>query len=100
MSFVTMEMAPTFPEPELLDAFDKMEKQTICGFAEIVYAAYHRGRRQQMICCMAQFMYHYGASYDEVGKIFNYPLIDGDNLREAVQKQLVIYAAMQQNEEA
>ena len=100
MSFVTMEMAPTFPEPELLDAFDKMEKQTICGFAEIVYAAYHRGRRQQMVCCMAQFMYHYGVSYEEASRIMNYPLIDGDNLCEAVQTQLVIYAAMQQKGEA
>lgn len=100
MSFTTMHMASTFPERDLLDALDELEERTTFAFAELVYSAYHRGRRQQMVCCMAQFMYHYGASYEEVGKIFNYPLIDGDNLRVAVEKQLMIYAAMQQNEGA
>ena len=100
MSFATMHMASTFPERDLLDALDELEERTTFTFAELVYSAYHRGRRQQMICCMAQFMYHYGASYEEASKIMNYPLIDGDNLREAVQTQLVIFAAMQQKGEA
>lgn len=39
MSFITMKMAETFPEGDILEELDTLEEQTIAGFAGLVYTA-------------------------------------------------------------
>ena len=95
MSFITMKMAETFPEGDILEELDTLEEQTIAGFAGLVYTAYRRGCRRQIIRCMARYMYHEGKSYEETRKIFDCPLIQNQDLRKAVCEYLVMYAAMQ-----
>lgn len=94
MSFTTIQMADTFPEGDLLNAFDELETKTISGFAELMYIAYHRGRRQQTIRCIVQYMYHEEKTYHEAIKLFNYPLIEYENLHDAVIAYYGTYVSM------
>lgn len=94
MSFTTIQMADTFPEGDLLDAFDELETKTISGFAELMYIAYHRGRRQQMVRCIVQYMYHENKSYADAMRVFDYPLIQNEKLHEAVVSYYGTYVSM------
>lgn len=94
MSFTTIQMAETFPEPDILEAFDKLEEHSIHGFAELVYDAYHRGRRQQMVRCIVQYMYHESKSHADAMRVFDYPLIQNEKLHETVVSYYGTYVSM------
>lgn len=99
MSLNTINMAPTLPEADILDAFHDVEyktQETIRDFAELVHTAYHRGRRAEKICCMVQYIYHENKTYEDAEKLFAGPLLQWKNLREDVEKYLRYYAANQE----
>lgn len=101
MSLITMGMAETFPEQDFLDEIEHMEEdggKFIGKFAMLTYQAYHRGCRVQQIRCMVQYMYHCRKSYEEAAKLFNYPLVDGINLRQGVEQYYPVYARMREKE--
>ncbi len=101
MTLNTMAMSPTFPESDILAELEELEEQaqiTTGKFSQLIYESYHRGCRQQQIRCMVQYMYHCSKSFDEAKKLFDYPLVRGLELREAVEAYFPVYAAMKERE--
>ncbi len=100
MSFITMDMAPTFPAQDIIEEFERLEEtcnNAVVGFANLVYHSYHRGCLDQQVRCMVRYMYHCGKSFEEASLLFDYPLILERYLREEVERYWKVYLKQIEN---
>lgn len=94
MSLITMDMAPTMPNDDILEEIGELEKKhnsLLTSFTNLIWKAYHEGCLRTRARCMAMYMLHHVCSFDEAQQVFSDPLIYSSNLKAETMRYVWVF---------